>query len=47
MIAIRGRVVKHEILPFSGTHRISLPHFTHTSIWQAVEMEDKVNFTKE
>lgn len=33
MIAIRGRVIPHEIEDWEG-QRISIPHFTHSSLWR-------------
>ena len=39
---LRGRVVCHEIEPFSG-QRISVPHFTHTSCWKSVGLESLVS----
>ncbi len=37
MVAIRGRVLDHEIEPWDGGQRISLVHFTHESVWKYVE----------
>ncbi len=39
---LRGRVVPHEIEPFTG-QRISIPHFTHTSCWKSVGLESLVD----
>jgi hypothetical protein len=33
IVIVRGRVVPHQILMFTG-QRISIPHFTHSSIWR-------------
>ena len=41
-IFIRGRVLKHEIEAWSGGQRISIPHFTHTSVWRAAGMVNEV-----
>jgi hypothetical protein len=42
MNLLRGRVVPHEVEPFVG-QRIAIPHFTHTSCWRALDMEELVN----
>lgn len=39
---VRGRVVVHQILPWAGGQRISIPHFTHTSFWREFGMEGEV-----
>jgi hypothetical protein len=41
---VRGRVVKHSIGDFTG-QRIAVPHFTHSSTWRSLEMENLVNET--
>lgn len=48
LIFLRGRVLKHRIDKFTGGQRISIPHFTHTSLWKAAGMEEAVtlNLTK-
>ena len=33
-VLIRGRVLEHEIEAWEGGQRISIPHFTHTSLWR-------------
>ena len=33
-VLLRGRVLQHEIEPWDGGQRISIPHFTHTSLWR-------------
>ena len=33
-VLIRGRVLEHEIEDWDGGQRISIPHFTHTSLWR-------------
>lgn len=43
MILLRGRVVQHEIEPWEGGQRIGVPHFTHTSLWNAFGMKDDVS----
>ena len=35
IIILRGRVLPHEILMFTG-QRISIPHFTHSSVWRTL-----------
>jgi hypothetical protein len=35
-IAIRGRVVPHEVMDDYQGQRISIPHFTHSDAWKAV-----------
>jgi hypothetical protein len=37
IVFIRGRVLRHKIEEWSGGQRISIPHFTHTSIWKMVK----------
>jgi hypothetical protein len=37
MVLVRGRVIKHAIGPFTG-QRISVPYFTHSSVWEAFDM---------
>lgn len=39
---IRGRILPHSILSWTG-QRISMPHFTHSSVWRDVEMYNHVN----
>jgi hypothetical protein len=34
-VALRGRVVPHEIEEWVG-QRITMPHFTHSSVWRAM-----------
>jgi hypothetical protein len=33
-VLVRGRVLVHEVEGFGGGQRISIPHFTHTSLWR-------------
>ncbi|KLO17329.1 hypothetical protein SCHPADRAFT_887118 [Schizopora paradoxa] len=34
LVALRGRVLSHEIEPWSGGQRISMVNFTHESVWK-------------
>jgi hypothetical protein len=37
IVAIRGRIVPHEVVgPWTG-QRISVPYFTHSSLWRALK----------
>ena len=36
IVLIRGRVVPHLIEDWTGGQRISIPHFTHSSVWRTV-----------
>ena len=38
-IALRGRVVPHEVEEWEGGQRISVPHFTHSSMWRCMSMD--------
>jgi len=43
MVFLKGRVVRHVIKEWSGQQRISIPIFTHTSIWKMVkELADRL-----
>lgn len=42
-VLIRGRVVEHAIQEWSGGQRISIPHFTHTSLWRDCGLEHLVD----
>jgi hypothetical protein len=42
-ILIRGRVLEHEIEAWEGGQRISVPHFTHTSLWRDCGLVDLVD----
>ena len=33
-IAIRGRLLEHEVAEWSGNCRISIVHFTHEALWK-------------
>jgi len=37
VIAIRGRVLPHQIADDFIGQRITIPHFTHASVWRAVK----------
>jgi hypothetical protein len=44
IVFIKGRVLRHEVEEWSGGQRISVPHFTHTSVWKMVkEIEDQLD----
>jgi hypothetical protein len=43
MVMLRGRVLKHSVEEWDGGQRISIPHFTHSSVWEAFGMKDEVN----
>ena len=36
VIALRGRVLPHEVEVWEGGQRISIPHFTHSSLWRCM-----------
>jgi hypothetical protein len=38
MVKVRGRVIKHCVEDWSGGQRISIPHFTHSSVWRMMGM---------
>jgi hypothetical protein len=42
-VLIRGRVLEHEIEAWEGGQRISIPHFTHTSLWRDCGLADLVD----
>ncbi len=44
-VLIRGRVLEHEIEGWKGGQRISIPHFTHTSLWRDCELADLVDIS--
>lgn len=35
-IALRGQVIPHEVEAWDGGQRISIPHFTHSSVWRSM-----------
>lgn len=37
-IPLRGRVLPHEVELWAGGQRISVPHFTHSSMWRSMCM---------
>jgi hypothetical protein len=43
-ILLQGRVLEHEIEAWEGGQRISIPHFTHTSLWRDCELNHLVDF---
>jgi hypothetical protein len=43
LVLIRGRVLEHEIEEWEGQQRISIPHFTHTSLWRSCGLEHLVD----
>lgn len=42
-VLLRGRVLEHEIEAWEGGQRISIPHFTHTSLWRDCGLEHLVD----
>ena len=42
-VLIRGRVLEHMIEGWEGGQRISIPHFTHTSLWRDCGLEALVD----
>ncbi|KZT13090.1 uncharacterized protein LAESUDRAFT_690258 [Laetiporus sulphureus 93-53] len=40
-IWLRGRVLTHGVEEWEGTLRISIPHFTHASVWRKYGMADE------
>jgi hypothetical protein len=42
-VLLRGRVLEHEIEAWEGGQRISIPHFTHTSLWRDCGLERLVD----
>lgn len=36
VVVIRGRVLPHEVEAWEGGQRISIPHFTHSSLWKCM-----------
>jgi hypothetical protein len=43
VILLRGRVIQHMIEVSDGGQRISIPHFTHTSLWDTFGLKDEVS----
>lgn len=44
LVLVRGRVLEHQIEEWEGGQRISIPHFTHTSMWRSCGLEHLVDF---
>jgi hypothetical protein len=42
-VLLRGRVLEHEIEAWEGGQRISIPHFTHTSLWRTFGLHGLVD----
>ena len=42
-VLLRGRVLEHQIEAWEGGQRISIPHFTHTSLWRDCGLEQLVD----
>jgi hypothetical protein len=38
MVMFQGQVLKHLVEVWTGGQRISIPHFTHSSIWKLMGM---------
>ena len=45
IVMFRGRVLKHVVEVWTGGQRISIPHFTHSSVWKLMGMGDLVRCT--
>jgi len=43
LVLLRGRVLEHEIEEWEGGQRISIPHFTHTSLWRSCKLQHLVD----
>lgn len=43
MVLIQGRVLGHQIKEWEGGQRISILHFTHTSMWRSCGLEHLVD----
>lgn len=39
LILLRGNILKHVVLKFTGHQRISVAHFSHRSIWNYYGIE--------
>lgn len=39
IVLIRGRVIPHLIEEWTGGQRISIPHFTHSSLWRTAGLD--------
>ncbi|KZT00137.1 uncharacterized protein LAESUDRAFT_666786, partial [Laetiporus sulphureus 93-53] len=42
-VMMRGRILPHKVEDWEGTQRISIPHFTHLSIWKKYGMANDVS----
>jgi hypothetical protein len=42
ILAIRGRIMPHSVSKIISGTRISIPHFTHASVWRSFGMESAV-----
>lgn len=42
-VLLRGRVLEHEVEAWEGGQRISIPHFTHTSLWRDCQLNHLVD----
>lgn len=42
-VLLRGRVLEHEIEAWEGGQSISIPHFTHTSLWRDCGLDHLVD----
>ena len=45
-VLLRGRVLEHQIEAWEGGQRISIPHFTHTSLWRDCGLDHLVDLYK-
>ena len=43
VIIFRGRVFEHWVKDWTGGQRISMPHFTHMSLWKRFSLEHLVD----
>lgn len=47
LVMLRGRVLKHKVEVWEGGDRISIPHFTHSSVWRRYGMSSAVSVGEE
>lgn len=45
LVLFRGRVLRHRIGEWDNGQRISIPHFTHTSLWRHEKVAGQVSVT--
>lgn len=45
LVLFRGRVLRHKIGRWNKGQRISIPHFTHTSLWRTEKLAGPVTVT--